>query len=150
MTHRLTSLWDIMKKFHMDAVLQNINGFVDSHYLMIFVDSGDVEPTDGETVRRGLDQMDAVCRQFDLPVTLSLVAAKKAVAPTTSAEMHMLWIAMQGELKTKLFIFVPPPKAEYYDRDNFLAPAAAAAFPKGAQQLRDAGNAYSVSLVFCT
>lgn len=70
----------------------------------------------------------------------------KQVKPKNWNELNLLADAFKRELKDRVFLHIPTADAEYYQSNKLLSVEAKAAFPKLAQELKAAGNAYACGL----
>lgn len=86
-----------------------------------------------------------MCVQLELEVAAQLFAEKITDLPKTSAEFQILITAVYAELKTKLFLFVAPGRARFYQA-NVMSANTKSVFPKGCEETVLAGNCYALEL----
>lgn len=102
-----------------------------------------------DELRRRLQEMLNLARRLGLPTSMRLIGRRLGYhdsLPRTLAEFRVLDEVLEDELASKLFLFVPTERAEYWERDDLLGDKAKAAFPNATAELRGAGNAYAAGL----
>jgi hypothetical protein len=75
-----------------------------------------------------------------LPVSKALLSKAADDPPETGREFKQLIGAIEEEIKSKLFLFVPTHNAEYYEKDISVD-----GFPLASAELRRASNCYALS-----
>lgn len=115
-------------------------------------------PSDGlgdeelEDMRRQLIKIGDICIELDLPISGGLISDRvdrtggRSNLPESSREFDLLADAVKGEIRNKLFLFVPPHLAKYYEYDDLLSDEARAVFPSSAIEVRSAGNCLAAGL----
>lgn len=89
-----------------------------------------------------LQAMSDLCSEIGLPVSHALIDRARTDAPQTAREFSALANAIEAELKSKLFFFVPQYRATYAYEDRLTLPAKAE-FPMATGELRRAGVCYA-------
>ncbi len=97
-------------------------------------------------VKAGMEKLLGPCEELDLPVSSSLIQARLNALPQTAGEFGILVDAVYSELKTKLFLFVQPHLAKFYDNHEVLGDRATLAFPSSRNELWDASNCLASGL----
>ncbi len=97
-------------------------------------------------VQEGLTRVLALCDDLELPVSRDLIKSRVANYPRTAREFELLVDAVYSELKTRLFLFIRPHLAKYYDNHDVLGPKATLAFLGPRNELWDASNALASGL----
>jgi hypothetical protein len=97
-----------------------------------------------EHVKMQLLELRDHCVEMDLPVSLILIEDKLKNPPESVEVFQMLIKAISAEIKSKLFLFIPPHVAKYHDImfQSFIT----AAFPLASKELVWAGNSLAVGL----
>lgn len=115
---------------------------------LFFIRSADegFDDRDRAAIKEGLERLLALCRELNLTVSGELIARKLRDMPQSDREWDLLVDALRAELRTKLFVFVPPHRASFYESDSLLTIAATQAFPTAVNEIKAAGNCYSVGL----
>ncbi|MGC2223989.1 MAG: hypothetical protein WA624_17390 [Methylocella sp.] len=85
-----------------------------------------------------LKKMYEVCKETGLTTSLFLFECLLYDPPQTKRELAILVDAVRAELKSKLFLFVPPHRAKYYEM--ILQSIVTTAFPLASKELINAGN----------
>ena len=78
--------------------------------------------TEGEKngLRADLNEVIVLCETLELPVSVDLLSKRKNDLPQTQREYNLLMEALTSELQSKLFLFVPSRRSEYYQWDGIL------------------------------
>lgn len=100
-----------------------------------------------------MKNMTEFCRTLGARKTRSLVESrllgvedKWLNKPEGWDELYLLVDAFKKDVEERLFLYMPPAEAEYYQNGRLLSSEARAAFPKASQELRSAGTAYACAL----
>jgi hypothetical protein len=151
-SNRLWSLWDMMRVYahhYLD---------IGEHAQNIKIVFGDAEGVFENRVRRnlhadevrhvkeGLEKLLLHCDGLDLPISSSLIKSRLEDMPQSSREFDILVSAVYAELKTKLFLFIRPHLAKFYDNHDVLTHRATLAFPNCRNELWDASNSLTSGL----
>jgi len=67
-------------------------------------------------LRADLNEVIVLCETLGLPVSVDLLSKRKNDLPQTQREYNLLMEALTSELESKLFLFVPSRRSEYYGR----------------------------------
>jgi hypothetical protein len=102
--------------------------------------------SDRQQLKDGLEQLLTLCGDLELKVASDLVRSKISDPPKTEAEYNMLASVVYSELRTRIFVFLRPQVAKYYNNDNVFGDQAASAFPSCRNELWDASNALAAGL----
>jgi hypothetical protein len=86
------------------------------------------------------------CKKLSLKTSSSLLLRRIEKLPESRSEFELLLETVEEELKGRLFLFVPPHLAGYYERDNIVSEQVKAAFLSAFAELRSAGTAFSAGL----
>ncbi len=97
-------------------------------------------------LRRFVAEVSKRCSALGLQSSAYLFGMAHANPPRTDRELHILELALEAELHSNLFLFVPTQRSAQYEKDDALTDPAKLAFPRAAAELREAGNAYAVGL----
>jgi hypothetical protein len=95
-------------------------------------------------LREVLTRLTEVCASLDLPVSSVLIADKIEFLPRTQAEFDILIHSVIIELKTRLFLFVPPHAARYYELDSILSERTKERFPSASAEIRAAATCFAL------
>lgn len=93
-----------------------------------------------------LTELRELCERLDLPVSAALIESQVDAPPQTDGELDLLIRAVITELKTRLFLFVPPHAAKFYEWDEIVSDAVKLAFPSCSAEIRLAGSSFAASL----
>lgn len=85
-----------------------------------------------------LKKMYELCKEIGLTTSLYLLESRLSDPPQTNRELELLVDAVRAELKSKLFLFVPPHLAKYYEMS--LQSTVTTTFPLASKELINAGN----------
>jgi hypothetical protein len=97
-----------------------------------------------EKISESLREMLELCQALDLGTATALLSVSSADLPRTGREFALLVMAIYAELKGKLFLFVPPHVAKYYDL--ILPSIITVAFPLASKEIVAAGNALAAGM----
>jgi hypothetical protein len=97
-----------------------------------------------DDLRNALQKMLAECKKLNLPVSTDLLSLRVSDLPETRGAFEVLIDAVRSEIKNKLFLFVPPEHAKYYDLS--LPNIVTTGFPEASRELVSAGNSIAASL----
>lgn len=61
-------------------------------------------------------------------------------------ELLNITVALRHETRERLFLFITPNQAEYYDRDNLFGDLVCSAFPDAKTDIKEAGNCMAADL----
>ena len=89
-----------------------------------------------------------VSKQLELTFSKALIESRIPISnvPETEEAFNILVDAVRLELKNRLFLFVPPHRAEFYEMDSILSAATKIAFPTPYEELREAGNCLAAGM----
>jgi hypothetical protein len=87
-----------------------------------------------------------LCKLLTLPVSEVLISNAIEHPPDTLNHFRTITTAWHAEIKSKLFLFVPDYRAKYFEMDDIISDKAKTAFPSAYEELRQAGNAFALSL----
>ena len=114
---------------------------------------------DAKLLTDAIAEVEQVCNTLELPTTLDYIPVLRRQlqnARTYSDVQNyvgQLRERMHSELKTRLFVFVPPIEARFYDVKEPFGSEVAQKFPKAISDSEDAGNCIALGLatpaVFC-
>ena len=96
--------------------------------------------------RRDLRKILNICRDLDLATSVALIEPRLMEIPATEGEFGLLIEAVQAEIKTRYFLYLPPHRAKYYENQILLSDDARIAFPKATSEIRQAANAYAMGI----
>lgn len=100
----------------------------------------------GNATKETLETLYNFALEFGLPVTADMLQ-KKFGNPSGKWEITSMLIEIaKSELKSKLFLFVPPHMASYYENDKIFSDRAKIAFPSVYSEIKLAGNCFALSL----
>jgi len=85
------------------------------------------------------------CKKLNLSTSVQLIESRLENIPQTEGELTMLADVIFAELRGKLFLFVPPHRASFYEA-KIVNDVTATAFPRATQELRAAGNCFACGL----
>jgi hypothetical protein len=150
---RLGSLWDMLRVYA-DKYLDIGMRIHDAFRGLFFRDPDPAKGRPGEPftqvekerLKQDLVVMRNLCSDLSRPVSSELINSRLRNLPRTSSEFELLVGAIQSELKTRLFLYVPPHVADYYESDTLISNDAKTAFPSAYEELRNAGNALAADL----
>ncbi len=105
-----------------------------------------------DSIRQNLIKIWDICEELKLPVSHDLISSAVSPEdgsenfPKTGREYNLLIKTVRHELRNKLFLFVEPHRAEFYESDKLVSEKVQKAFPKSTDEIRMAGNTYAASL----
>ena len=105
-----------------------------------------------DEIRQDLIKIWDICEQLDLPVSHNLISSVVSPeddsenVPKTGREYNLLIKTVRHELRNKLFLFVEPHRAKFYENDDLISEKVLKAFPKASHEMRMAGNSFAASL----
>ncbi len=105
-----------------------------------------IDESDISHVSDALQKLLIHCEALDLSVSTELIKMRLHTPPLTGGEFGVLVDAVYSELKSKLFLFVRPHLAKFYDNHNILSDKATLAFPSCRSELWDASNSLVAGL----
>lgn len=94
--------------------------------------------------REALDALVPVFEELNLSVSLELLKAIVGENHPNADQMSLVRKAIISELDSKIFVFVSPERAGYYDNEELLPAATGLKFPVCRQELIDAGSCYAL------
>lgn len=100
----------------------------------------------GAALHGVLGALRALCADLDLPVSAAILEPKIDAPPETAAELDILVHAVLTEIKSRLFLFVPPHAAKFYEFEDIVSDRVKWAFPGGTSELRSAGTCFTAGL----
>jgi HEPN domain-containing protein len=152
-SRRLWSLWDMLRVYALGYVaLGREIAAVDAVFALkdaIPASDLEAEPLTAEDlahVSGCVSAMIQTCKELDLPVSLSLLSNRANDPPRTEREMRPLVDAVYAELKGKVFLYVPPHLATYYEAVDLVSERTGSRFSCASAELREAGTALAVGL----
>lgn len=102
--------------------------------------------TDDEqkNLRELMEDILGECRKLSLPVSTEIIVDRiKYLLPQNQAELNTIIDVVRAEMRSQLFLFVPPHLAGYYDNDR-LPLSARAEFSRAASELVRAGSCHAL------
>ena len=108
---------------------------------VIFLDKesgGDISAEDMELIKKQLKELKTISTDLDLPVSAELIGGKLTKLPDSLGEYNLILDAMRAELRTKLFLFIPPHRARYFEL--VLQSTVTTAFPSASKEIVASGN----------
>lgn len=79
-----------------------------------------------------------ICKKLDMPVSRKMFAEARRQPPETTRELRIMTRALYGELESKVFMFIPSHRMQYFD--PLIEDAVRQAFPKAASELESSGK----------
>jgi hypothetical protein len=113
----------------------------------LFYGATDKEIAEAETQNDIKEMLTALlhqCKALDLSISQELVSQRIINLPESLGEYDCLIDAVRAELKTKLFIFVPPHRSKFYDSEDFLSDKIKQAFPGASKEIDSGCQCYAV------
>ncbi len=104
------------------------------------------------TLLEALDALQPVCEKLELPVTLRQFSRVRGIvkSSTTYGEAHEpineLRLRMHDELKSRVFLFVPPLEARFYNRKEPFGLKVSQKFAKAITDIENAGDCIAVGM----
>ena len=74
-----------------------------------------ISDRDKELIKKQLEELETLSAALDLPVSAELIRGKLTKLPDSLGEYDLILDAMRAELRTKLFLFIPPHRAKYFE-----------------------------------
>ncbi len=93
-------------------------------------------------IRQHFKEIIELCDELDLPISKDIFKKLLNKLPKSSRELEIANDVILSELENKLFLFVRPNRAEYYEEDILWCEQ----FPKAGSERKLAGNAYTAGL----
>lgn len=142
--HGLWSLWDIMQKFSAEYLI-SVGQKLRACEEMI---EGKQPLNDEQAawVKDTLHHIYIACHGLGLPVAFGLLGKVLNDPPQTARELGLITEAVKSELGSRLFLFVPPHRARFYEYPDLLSLPTRRKFPKAFSELTAAANCYSAGL----
>jgi hypothetical protein len=151
---KLWSMWDIMLKIDALDVFGSgeVSGAVRER---VFYISGlgnigsmgiprKLDDAENRRVKDAIISLYDLCKRIGLSTSTELLKGRENDLPQTTREWDVLISAVRAELKTNLFLFVPPHLAKYYEQT--LQNTVITAFPTASNEIIAAGNSLAVGL----
>lgn len=146
------SLWD-MQRFHAEHIvilarnLRKLEEFIDTtpdnwNALLQHKDEG----PKARTVRSFLVGLRTCCENADLQHAEMLIKECLSDIPQTSREMNLLFKAIVGEMKQRLYIRIPEDQALYWENSDLLNESTKIKFPTVVGEITASGTAYACDL----
>ena len=142
---RLWSLWEMLKVsakeyIELGQAITDVSAGLYAHSVLATSEELSVEERD--RVKNNLVTVFEHCINLHLDVSGEFIAKHSQIEtlPKTSREYDFLIDAVFAELKTKLFLFIPPHIAKYYECDDLVSEEVTKAFPKASEEMRLAGT----------
>jgi HEPN domain-containing protein len=134
---RLWSLEDMLKfnAVHYLLIAQNI-----AHINDLFA-TNKMANLDSETFREVLKGMKEYCEELGLKISTSHLSNSVNDLPQNAREWRIIDRTIREEISSHLFLFVPPHRASYYQRNE--SPTLSAEFPKSSREIVHAGNCFA-------
>ncbi|MCH7889598.1 MAG: hypothetical protein IIA00_10025 [Proteobacteria bacterium] len=114
--------------------------------LIIKDDDEELTPDVKKRMRKYLKEILELCNDIELPVSKELFSGLINDLPQSHRELEIAVKAVTSELQTKLFLFIPPHRAAYYESDSIVNDDVQTEFPNASIEMRIAGNCYAASL----
>jgi len=109
-----------------------------------------IDPELIKGLQEGLPKLRAECVAIDLPpsvlsnVDVLLTCLRESESCRHTAHLEItLANAINVELKSRLFMFIPPEDARWFNQEAKFGPRVAWAFPSAAADIWEAGNCYA-------
>jgi hypothetical protein len=152
---KLWSLWDMFRIYGdkyielgvLIANMRTVLHFTDDALVHGERNKSRITKDEQTDFKRTLKETIKICDDLDLSVH-HLISHAYDDLPQTSREFDLLIRAILGELKDRLFLYVPQHRAKYYERT--LQDFVTEAFPLASNELVNAGNAFAVGLYTAT
>jgi hypothetical protein len=87
-----------------------------------------------------LIEIERLCRELELPIASKLIKKHMGTPPNTRREFQILIDAVYVELENRLFLYVQPDLAKFYDDDGILSENFRLRFPSPYRELRESGS----------
>ena len=84
------------------------------------------------------------CKALEMRVSAGLFEAARKNPPQTEREFELLKSALQQEIGSKFFLYVPNHRAAHFENDAILSARAKGGFATAYAELREAGSCYAV------
>ncbi|MCG3117118.1 MAG: hypothetical protein LLH30_15725 [Candidatus Manganitrophus sp. SA1] len=148
----LLSLWDMLRVYANNYIVLGIH----LGHITTIIKTSETAKEEGfdrpltdkqkERLETTLIAIETLCKDLSLSTSLELISASIKDPPQTIRELAILSRAVNSELKQRLFLFIPPHRASYYENTSLLSERARIAFPSVVSEIRDAGNSYATGL----
>lgn len=138
---RLWSLWDMLA-VKASGYMRLGERLVEAQTVFDLAAASDDILRDAERteLRVTLGALKNVCAELEMPVSYELVDSRIDNLPGTAGELEIIADAVKAELRTRLFLYVPPEKAIFYESDGLLTDEVRTKFPLAAAELRHGAN----------
>lgn len=87
-----------------------------------------------------------ICPHLDLPVSHKLFSEAIEKLPATPREFEIMVSALNAEMKSKLFVFVPTHRRKFMQPRHFMAETSRETFPNARQEMSNAGKCHAVGM----
>jgi HEPN domain-containing protein len=145
-----------MERFYPTLLIDALSAIHASSHSILVATAGVDNPTVDTKVLDNLQQDLSRARKECVDVALSpavlsnidnCISVLTSVPDAHSTLPNMLLMtenAIRSELEVRLFMFIPPEDANWYEQAARFGPSVAAAFPSSADDIREAGNCYAM------
>jgi hypothetical protein len=93
-----------------------------------------------------LNDLLSLCRELNLTTSEILIARRMKPLPKSEDVLDVLLDAVDAELKSRLVLFIPPHRAEYYEANAIVSTIVKDAFPGASSEIRNAGTCFATAL----
>lgn len=149
----LWSLWDMLKesaKYFMDlgveiydmGMIFEFEKYATKDELM---GTWELNADGRAAVKRSLEKLHNLAERLNLRVSSDMMGSRLKAdnLPQSEGEWSVLGEVLKTELKSRLFLSVPPHLAPYYERTGIVGDAVIAAFPRASEEIRAAGTCFA-------
>jgi hypothetical protein len=84
-----------------------------------------------------------IAHALNLPVSRTMLREAANDPPRTEREFVQLMNALQTEIEGRLFLYIPPDRAGFYECEDILLSPVRQAFPSAYNELKEAGTCYA-------
>lgn len=142
---RLWSLMDILRVYAEKYIaLGQMVTSVISFYEAIQDRGNPLNEQEQERIRSYLNTIKDHCDQLKLIVSSNLLTIAITDPPQNGREFVILNNAVKAEIKTNLFLFIPPHRAKYHQYHDFYKEPKVDNFPESSKDLIRAGNCFAL------
>ncbi len=143
--YRLWSLWNMLRVYALKYIeLGDAVAKVRSDFYHVAELGQPLSAGERQELRAALAELATVCSDMELKVQAGLVQRAENDLPQTSRELEMLLAAVYAELKSRICLYLPLSRSQYYEWDEIVSDPVKTAFPAASAEIRDAATCFAL------
>ncbi|MBI3496076.1 MAG: HEPN domain-containing protein [Proteobacteria bacterium] len=104
----------------------------------------ELSASEKESLKSSLTEMSKICGKLGLETSAELLVERLDDLPQTEREFQILVDAMMGELRSTLFLFVPPHRTQFFGDRLKLGEGLKTKFPVASKEIAASGDCLAV------